>query len=351
MANLPRSRALSVCSTLLALAASAARPAAAQRVASPRVAALPALDSARLVADLSALAADSMEGRRVGTPGGARARAWLVRAINRIGLAPAADSLAEPFTFSIGGGRVTHGANLVAVITGTVHPGRYVVASAHYDHVGMRSPGVNGDTIYNGADDNASGTAALLAIAAWFKAHPPRNSILFAWFDAEEEGERGSRAFVERPPVPLAQIIANVNLDMVGRNVNGQLYAAGATPWPVMRPLVEATAAVAAVALCLGHDSGPGEDNWTNQSDQGAFNAKGIPFVYFGEEDHPDYHRPSDEFSRIELGFFARSARTVADFVRRLDAGLDAVAAVRRSATSATSAPPLRAISARSPAW
>ena len=321
MPTLHRSRALSLCGTLLALAA----PAAAQRTAS-----LPALDSARLVADLSALSADSMEGRRVDTPGGARARAYLARAIHRIGLAPAADSLAEPFTFSGRGGRVTHGVNLVAVIKGTVHPDRYVVASAHYDHVGVRAPGVHGDTIYNGADDNASGAAALLAIADWCKAHPPRNSILFAWFDAEEAGERGSRAFVDRPPVPLALIVANVNLDMVGRNLHGELYAAGATPWPVMRPLIEATAAVAQVTLRLGHDSGAGPDNWTNQSDQGAFNARGIPFVYFGEEDHPDYHMPSDEFSRIEPGFFVRSARTVADFVRRLDAGLDAVVAARR---------------------
>ncbi len=307
-------------------------PAAAHAQRTP---ALPALDSARLVADLSALSADSMEGRRVGTPGGARARAWLQRAISRIGLVPAADSFAQPFTFSGRGGAATNGmngVNMVAIVRGTAHPDRYIVASAHYDHVGVRAPGVNGDTIYNGADDNASGTTALLAIAAWAKAHPPENSIIFAWFDGEEAGERGARAFVEHPPVPLEKIMANVNLDMVGRNVKGELYAAGATPFPVMRPLVEATAKVAEVKLLLGHDSGVGQNNWTNQSDQGAFNDKKIPWVYFGVEDHPDYHKPSDEFSRIEPAFFVRAARTVADFVRRLDAGLDGVAAVRAAA-------------------
>ncbi|MBI3569044.1 MAG: M28 family peptidase [Gemmatimonadetes bacterium] len=317
----------------LALIALAALPA----ITSPAIGqraryhgALPALDSARLMADLSALSADSMEGRRVGTPGGARARAYLVRAIARIGLAPAGDSLAQPFTFGGRDGSSTTGVNLVAMIRGTTAPERVVVVSAHYDHVGMHSPGVNGDTIWNGADDNASGTSALLAIAAWCRAHPPRNTIVFAWFDGEESGLRGAVAFLAHPPVPLPRIVANVNLDMVGRNAQGELYAAGAAPWPVMRPLLDATSAVAEVKLRLGHDTGSGQENWIGQSDQGPFHAHGIPFVYFGVEDHPDYHQPSDEFSRIEPGFFVRSARTVAEFVRRLDAGLDAVAAVRR---------------------
>jgi len=308
----------------IAIAAlAAASPLRAQR------ASLPALDSARLVTDLSILSADSMEGRRVGTPGGARARAWLVKAIARAGLTPLGDSLQQHFSFAGRGGTMTNGVNLVAVLRGTKHRDRYIVASAHYDHVGMRSPGVNGDTIYNGADDNASGTAALLAIATWCKAHPPENSIIFAWFDAEESGDRGSHAFVEAPPVPLAKIVANVNLDMVGRNAKGELYAAGGTPWPVMKPLIAATAAVAEVKLLAGHDSGGRGENWIQQSDQGAFHDKGIPFVYFGVEDHPDYHKPSDEFSRIELGFYARASRTVAEFIRRLDAGLETVAATR----------------------
>jgi len=302
------------------LAAVAAAPARAQEGR----AALPRLDSALLVRDLHVLAADSMEGRRVGTPGGARARAYLAARLRQAGVRALGDSLAVPFRTAARGGAEVSGTNLVGVVRGTRFPDRYIVLSAHYDHVGVR----NGQ-VYPGADDNASGTAAVLAIAAWLTAHPPSNSVIVALFDAEESGLLGARAFVASPPVPIGQLVANVNLDMVGRNEKGELYAAGGTPHPVMKPLIAASAAVAPVKLIAGHDSGATRDNWTNQSDQGAFQAKGIPWVYFGVEDHPDYHRPTDFPDRIEPGFFFRCATTVAEFVRRLDAAADEVARAR----------------------
>ena len=124
---------------------------------------VPALDSARLIADISALAADSMEGRRIGTPGSARARTFLVGALKRIGIAPVGTQFETPFTAKVRTAEL-NGVNLVGVVRGTKHADRFIVVSAHYDHLGVR----NG-VIYNGADDNASGTAAVLAMAAWFK--------------------------------------------------------------------------------------------------------------------------------------------------------------------------------------
>jgi hypothetical protein len=291
---------------------------------------LPAIDSVRLLAALSVLSADSMEGRRVGTPGGARARTYLKQAIDYAGLTPLNGTLEQPFTARGRGGEV-QGVNLIGVVRGTAFPDRYIVVSAHYDHLGIRGPGVKGDSLYNGADDNASGSAAILSLAAWFTAHPPENSMLFVWFDGEEQGETGSKYFVDHPPVPLASIVADVNLDMVSRNVKGELYAAGASPWPVMKPLLDSLVDIAAVTLKLGHDSGIGigQDNWIHQSDQGAFADKKIPFVYFGVEDHPDYHKPSDSFDRIQPGFYFRATMTIAEFVRRLDAALGRVAAIR----------------------
>jgi len=285
--------------------------------------AVPALDSARLLANLSALSADSMEGRRIGTSGGARARAFLLREFARIGLSPVRDSFPVPFYARVRGDAVD-GVNVVGMIRGTKHTDRYVVVSAHYDHLGVR----NG-VIYNGADDNASGTAGVLAMAEWFKSHPPENSMIFALFDGEESGLLGAKAFVDKPPVPLERIIANVNLDMVSRNVKGELYASGAAPYPVMKPLLDSIAAIAPVKLVLGHDTGVGENNWIQQSDQGAFATKQIPFVYFGVEDHPDYHKPGDKFEHIEPGFYYRCVQTIAEFVRRLDLRLDRVAQVR----------------------
>ncbi len=287
---------------------------------------LPVLDSARLIADISALAADSMEGRRIGTPGGARARAFLVGELKRIGIAPIGTQFETPFAAKTRAAEL-NGVNLVGTVRGTKHADRFIVVSAHYDHLGVR----NG-VIYNGADDNASGTAAVLAMAAWFKRHPPENSIIFALFDGEESGLLGAKAFLETPPVPIERIIANVNLDMVSRNVKGELYASGATPYPVMKPLLDSIARIAPVKLLLGHDTGIGENNWIQQSDQGPFATKKIPFVYFGVEDHPDYHKPGDKVGHIEPGFYYHCVQTIAEFVRRLDAGLDRVAVVRRGA-------------------
>lgn len=285
-------------------------------VPSQSVAQLPQLDSAQLMRDLFNLAADSMEGRRVGTPGGERARTYLLARLKSIGNPPLqGGDYAMPFTTEGRGGTTIAGTNLVSVVKGTRVPDRYIVLSAHYDHVGVRN-----EQTYPGADDNASGTTAVLAIAAWLKAHPPAHSVIVALWDAEESGLLGSKAFVANPPVPLDRIIANVNLDMVGRNEKGELYAAGTTPNPQLRPLLDATIEVSRVTLKAGHDSGGGHDDWTSQSDHGSFNAKKIPWIYFGVEDHPDYHKPTDFPNRIEPGFFFRSATTVAEFVRRLDA-------------------------------
>jgi hypothetical protein len=90
----------------------------------------------------------------------------------------------------------------------------------------------------------------------------------------------------------------------------------------LLAPLVQATVACAPLRLTIGHDrasDGPGND-WTGQSDQASFDAKGIPFVYFGEEDHPDYHRPSDHADRLMPAFYLAAVQTVADFIRRFDA-------------------------------
>jgi Zn-dependent M28 family amino/carboxypeptidase len=279
--------------------------------------ALPRPDSAQLIKDLFVLSADSMEGRRAGTPGGLKARTYLKQRLGAIGIAPLKDSLALPFgsVSGRGGADTLRGVNLVGVVRGTKSPESYVILSAHYDHVGVRE-----GQIHRGADDNASGTAAVLAIAAWLKRNPPANSVIIALWDAEESGLRGARAFVGGPVIPLEKIVANVNLDMVSRNDKNEIYAAGGTPNPQLKPLLDALVKVAPVTLKLGHDSGSGQDNWTSQSDQGAFAAKGIPWVYFGVEDHADYHKPTDTADKVPQGFYYRVVQTIAEFVKRLDA-------------------------------
>lgn len=280
--------------------------------------ALPVLDSARLIADLTRLSHDSMAGRQTGTPENAKARAWIQSELRRIGI-PGLDSRYEyPFRMARRNRPDSvSGVNVLGFLRGSRTPERVIVVSAHYDHVGVR----NGE-IFNGADDNASGTAAVLALAAYFKTHPPAHSILFAFFDAEEMGLLGARALVASPPIPLASIGANVNMDMISRSDQGELWAAGARHYPQLRPFLESVVGLSAVPLRLGHDTGAAREDWTNLSDQGAFHAVGVPAVLFSVEDHADYHKATDDAERIQPGFYYASVRTIAGFLTRLDAAL-----------------------------
>lgn len=287
-----------------------------------------AVDTAMVMADVRALAADSMEGRAAGSEGGARARRYIVRRLEEIGVDPLADGYAMPFTFERGDETID-AVNLVARVAGRSPDGPVMVITAHYDHVG-----VQGGEIYNGADDNASGVAGLLEIARRLVAEPPEHTVILAALDAEEMGLRGAREFVASPPVPLERIAVVVNLDMIARGDRGELYAAGAYHYPFLRPLLEEVAAQAPVSLLLGHDSpdlGPAQD-WTLLSDHGAFHQAGVPFVYFGVEDHPDYHSPTDDVEKIDPQFLRGAIETVMAAVRRLDGSLAEIARERAAA-------------------
>jgi Zn-dependent M28 family amino/carboxypeptidase len=287
----------------------------------------PVIDSAATWRALTVLAADSMEGRRMGTRGNAAARAFLVQRLTNAGVAPLVPGYVQHFDVALRDTSARDGVNVLGIVPGA-DTSRAIVVSAHFDHLGVRR-----GQVYNGTDDNASGTAATLALAEWYAGHPPRHSIIFAFFDGEEAGLRGSRAFVASPPVPLRRIVANVNIDMVARLDRNELFAAGATPYPFFRPLLRATAKVAPVKLRMGHDlSEPdGIQNWIGQSDQLAFHERGIPFVYFGVEDHADYHRITDDVERVDAGRFIAAVRTIADFVQRLDQSLETVVPSRRN--------------------
>jgi hypothetical protein len=278
-----------------------------------------AVDSARLMRDISVLAHDSMEGRLVGTPGSERAQRFLLQRFTEIGLQQFGGTHAHPFTFAREGQQI-RGVNIVGFVRGSALPERYIVVTAHYDHLGVR----NGQ-IYVGADDNASGTAGLLALAGHFTRRQPRHSIIFAALDAEEGGLRGARAFVAAPPVAREAIVLNVNMDMVGRNDANELYVAGTHHYPHLLPFMQRVAATAEVRLIPGHDTpNPANpaDDWTLASDHGAFHEVGIPFLYFGVEDHPDYHRPTDRMEGIQPGFYNRAVRTVLSALLLLDAEL-----------------------------
>lgn len=275
----------------------------------------PRLDAGRMIAAVRVLAHDSMEGRAAGTAGNARARRWLLGEFGALGLDAPPGGHAQAFPLADAPGAAL-GVNLVGIIPGRTRPGRVLVLGAHHDHLGIRR-----DSIYNGADDDASGVAAVLELARWLRAHPPASTVVVALFDAEEGGSLGAEAFLRAPPVPLAGVAAMVNLDMVGRNVADELWIAGTAHWPGLVPVAEAAAERSRLRVRLGHDRPgvAGMDDWTFASDHGPFHRAGIPFLYFGEEDHADYHRPTDDAERIQPAFLHAAAETVLDALLVLD--------------------------------
>lgn len=252
-----------------------------------------------------------MQGRRIGSDGGAKAREYVLKRFKEAGLT----TVTQAVLFTGGDKKEVQGANVYGIIKGKTHPEKYIVVSAHYDHVGV----INNE-IYNGADDNASGVSALFALAAYFKKHPPQHSLIFVAFDGEETAVVGSRKFVAEPPVKIENIVLNVNMDMISHSDKNELYIAGTHPYPQFKPYVDKVVTRAKVKLLYGHDGRPGTgDDWTFQSDHGSFHMKKIPFVYFGVEDHKDYHRPTDDFPTITKEFYINSVEAILDALKELD--------------------------------
>lgn len=203
--------------------------------------------------------------------------------------------------------------NVIGVVRGGDRRLReeYVVVSAHMDGLGIGSP-VEGDSIYNGADDNASGTAALLEVAEAVAAldEPPKRSILFVALSGEESGLLGSGWFVEHPPVPLDRMVANLNIDMIGRNWEDTIAVIG-KPYSSLGALVDSVAvAHPELGLTVVGDIWP-DERFFFRSDHYNFARKGVPALFFINGVHEDYHLPSDEVEKIKFEKAARISRLV----------------------------------------
>ncbi|MFO7587167.1 MAG: M20/M25/M40 family metallo-hydrolase [Gemmatimonadota bacterium] len=202
--------------------------------------------------------------------------------------------------------------NVVAALRGSdpVLRDEYVLYTAHFDHVGVGVPDAAGDSIYNGADDDASGTALLLEVARAFAALPeaPPRSLLFLAVSGEEKGLLGSRWWAENPTVPLRGVVANLNFDMVGRNhpdtviVIGQEYSS-------LGPLARGIGAGRSdVRLVAAPDPDPAEKAFF-RSDHVSFVRRGVPALFLTTWLHDEYHTPGDETERVDAEKLARVAR------------------------------------------
>ncbi len=319
-----RRTALSVC--LLPLIAAMCLAACAPTTPDVESASAPPVSASheQLLADLRILSADDMQGRDTGAPGGEKALAYIVGRLDAMGVQAPPVGRLQPFTAqgrTAEGVKTFNGTNIMGLIPGTRVGDRYIVVTAHYDHVG-----VNDGEIYNGADDNASGVATMLELARRLKASPPEHSVLIVAFDGEERSLIGAKHFVQQPPVPLSSMTMNLNFDMTSRaETDGKLWVTGTYQHPTFRPILEAVPASGAVSLAFGKDTpqDTGADNWVEASDQAAFYRAGVPFLYLGVDYHADYHRPSDDFDKITPAVFASATELAIASFRALDSSLN----------------------------
>lgn len=220
--------------------------------------------------------------------------------------------------------------NVVAILEGSDPTLRneYVAVGAHYDHVGIGNPDQNGDRIFNGADDDGSGTVAVLAIAEALARGPkPKRSILLVWHTGEEKGLWGSEWFVEHPTVPLKQIIAQLNIDMIGRSRKAddanprnagltgpnEIYVIGSRM--MSSQLAELSEKVNQSYLNLQfnykYDDPEDKERLFFRSDHYNYAKKGIPIIFYFDGIHEDYHRQSDHPDKIDYEKMEKVTRTV----------------------------------------
>ena len=205
--------------------------------------------------------------------------------------------------------------NVVGILEGTdpVLKNEYLVYSAHMDHVGTAGQpgascrGVGADSICNGADDDASGTAAVLELAEAYATTGarPKRSVIFLTVSGEEHGLWGSEWFVNHPPVPLPQIVANLNADMIGRNWADTIVAIGKEHSDLGATLKRVNSAHPELNMVAIDDRWP-DQNFYGRSDHYNFARKGVPILFFFNGVHADYHRPSDSVEKIDAEKEAR---------------------------------------------
>jgi len=279
----------------------------------------------RALTDVKVLSADELGGRLTGTAGADSAAAYIARRFAQVGMQPATGGWFQPFTVSKDAPAVQHanlgelhGTNVIGLIPGRDPALRNetVIVGAHYDHLGLGGFGAldapdSTGQVHNGADDNASGTAALIAIAERIHAAPTARTVVFIAFSGEELGLLGSDAYVKHPLYPLSATEAMINLDMVGRLTNDKLIVYGtgtATEFPAL---------LDSLNWYAKFDLRPQPEGY-GPSDQTSFYAARIPVLHLFTDLHADYHRSTDDWDKINAKGLVRVADFAAGIVTAL---------------------------------
>lgn len=289
-----------------------------------------------LIADLKYLSSKKLEGRKPSSAGSKIALQYISNRFELSKIEKFKNSYFQSFSFvyySIKGlilperkfkTEFVDAQNIYGYINGNKYPNKFIVISAHYDHLGIKA-----GEIYPGADDNASGVAAMFSLGDYFSKNQPNHSLIFAAFDGEELGMHGVRYFFDNLPVSKNKIVLNINLDMLSRNDKNQIFASGLVHYKFLIPEIEKIKKISKVEIMYGHDTSflidlTGDD-WTTRGDHTLFYENNIPYIYFGVEDHPDYHKPTDTFENINQDFYYNVAEMVLQFLLLLDFEIESI--------------------------
>ena len=281
-----------------------------------------AVDQPRILDDIKFLADDRLEGRLTGTANADTAAAYIQQRFKQVGLqAPAGGWFQE---FKVEGGAAQRvatagatGRNVIGLLPGSdpVLRQQVIVVGAHYDHLGGGAFGAldpdSTGKAHNGADDNASGVAAIINLAQRMAADPPGRTIVFVAFSGEELGLLGSAHYVRQPVVPLAQTVAMINFDMVGRLRNEKLIIYGTETATQFTPLLDS------INKSFGFDLKMRGDGY-GPSDQSAFYAVKKPVLHFFTDLHEDYHRTTDDWQKINVAGMLKVTDFAAALLREL---------------------------------
>jgi Zn-dependent M28 family amino/carboxypeptidase len=283
------------------------------------------LPESSLLRHLQFLSSDHLQGRKIGSPGSKLAQNYLVEQLAKADIQPLGKHYLAPFSID-GIFSAVQGNNVIAMIPGSTYPDKFIVLSAHFDHIGGQ-----GRKIYNGADDNASGTSALLHYAKLLKQSPLRYSVILLFTDGEEANLKGAYAFVQQNDELLNRIILNINVDMIAGNKRTKRLRYISRGLDTLLSTEQLTAyssqqQQAAIKIKKGfRKAGRGHGNnikWEVASDHGAFYRHDIPFIYFGVGSHNNYHQTSDTYENVNHQFFINAVDTIYQQLTFLDQNL-----------------------------
>jgi Zn-dependent M28 family amino/carboxypeptidase len=271
------------------------------------------VDADSLWQDFTYLASANLQGRKSGSAGAQLARAYLQQRFSELNLQQftTAPNYLQPFHFPQDDAEKM-GVNVVGWLEGSRFPQEFIVISAHLDHLGTQ-----GKQVYLGADDNASGVAAMLALGKNLQGLSSVYSIIFIATDAEELGLQGAKAFMRHPTVAQSQIKFNLNLDMLAEGgPRKRLFATASRQADELNQKIKEVASMAGLCLIKGHRSDRlgqtslTQVDWRKASDHSAFARHGIPYIFVGVDIHERYHTPRDSADFVDQRFYTAAVET-----------------------------------------